>query len=207
MRMLHFFFVAELKKLAELFGSLAAARSQACGMADDAQSGHRSKKAKQAREHGHGRGHKREHRHRDRGSGDEASAPPPITLPWQAMQFQLIDGVNEYAVGRQEMDGSCIVRGEVGSFSMRSFSGLVDYVRGTFVIDHERNLAFRVGVRARSRLVHAELVLVSRAWIVHVCALQMQLQGRAAGVDLAFAARPRREPRPIDRLIECDEET
>ena len=123
------------------------------------------------------------------------------------MQFQLIDGVNEYAVGRQEMDGSCIVRGEVGSFSMRSFSGLVDYVRGTFVIDHERNLAFRVGVRARSRLVHAELVLVSRAWIVHVCALQMQLQGRAAGVDLAFAARPRREPRPIDRLIECDEET
>ena len=35
-------------------------------------------------------------------------------------------------------------------------------------------------------------------------ALPEQLQGRAAGVDLAPAARPRREARPIDRLIERD---
>ena len=33
-------------------------------------------------------------------------------------------------------------------------------------------------------------------------ALPEQLQGRAAGVDLAPAGRPRREPRPLDRLIE-----
>ena len=33
-------------------------------------------------------------------------------------------------------------------------------------------------------------------------ALSEQLQGRAAGVDLAPEGRPRREPRPIDRLIE-----
>ena len=33
-------------------------------------------------------------------------------------------------------------------------------------------------------------------------ALPEQLQGRAAGVDLAPAGRPRRELRPLDRLIE-----
>ena len=35
-------------------------------------------------------------------------------------------------------------------------------------------------------------------------ALPEQLQGRAAGVDLAPAARPRREARPFYRLIERD---
>jgi hypothetical protein len=35
-------------------------------------------------------------------------------------------------------------------------------------------------------------------------ALPEQLQGRAAGVDLAPAARPRREARPFHRLIERD---
>lgn len=36
-------------------------------------------------------------------------------------------------------------------------------------------------------------------------ALPEQLQGRAAGVDLAPAARPRREARPVDRLIARDD--
>ena len=33
-------------------------------------------------------------------------------------------------------------------------------------------------------------------------ALPEQLQGRTAGLDLAPATRPRRPPKPIDRLIE-----
>ena len=71
-------------------------------------------------------------------------------MPWQIMQFQLIDSVNGYAAGRQEIDGSCIVRGQVGSFDISNFSALVDYVRSTFTIDPELRLVFRAGVRARS---------------------------------------------------------
>ena len=48
----------------------------------------------------------------------------------------------------------------------------------------------------------ARVVAARAATEARRLALPEQLQGRAAGVDLAPAARPRREPRPVDRLIE-----
>ena len=72
--------------------------------------------------------------------GDEAAALQPTVMPWQCMQFQLMDCVNGYAAERQEIDGSCIVLGQVGSFNMGSFPGLVNYVREAFEIDLELNL-------------------------------------------------------------------
>lgn len=50
--------------------------------------------------------------------------------------------------GRQEIDGSCIVQGQVADFDMSSFSGLVGYVCKTFDIDPGLRLAFSSQVRA-----------------------------------------------------------
>ena len=57
----------------------------------------------------------------------------------------------------------------------------------------ERRKAIKKAHRRAAQLGDAEARRV---------ALPEQLQGRAAGVDLAPAGRPRREPRPLDRLIE-----
>jgi len=53
------------------------------------------------------------------------------------MYFRLVDSINNYAEGRRELDGSCIVKGLVGGFDISDFSGLIGYVRETFQIDPE----------------------------------------------------------------------
>ena len=137
-------------------------------MADDEPSRHEHKKAKRHEQKSKRseKSKRRDHDSRDHGSG--SAAPQPTSVPWHAMQFQLIDCVNGYAAGRQEIDGSCIVRGQVGGFDMSSFSGLVSYVCRTFEIDSELRTVFRSGVRApaspSAHSVHAMLALERTPW-------------------------------------------
>ena len=110
-------------------------------MADHERSGRKRHKAER-REHvvSSSERRRRDRDSRDHGSG--SAAPQLTSVPWHAMQFQLIDCVNGYAAGKQETDGSCIVRGRVGDFDMSSFSGLVSYVCRTFEIDSELRTVF-----------------------------------------------------------------
>ena len=136
-------------------------------MADD-ESSHRKRKKASRHEHGGGRSERRRRHGDSRDHGSGSAAPQPTSVPWHAMQFQLIDCVNGYAAGRQEIDGSCIVRGQVGGFDMSSFSGLVSYVCRTFEIDSELRTVFRSGVRApaspSAHSVHAMLALERTPW-------------------------------------------
>lgn len=118
------------------------------GMSDDELSGER--KHKEHKKHKSSKRHKHSRHDRDRRDhGARETAPQSTTGPcWQTMQFKLIDGVNRYNAERQEIDGSCIVQGQVADFDMSSFSGLVGYVRETFDIDPGLRLAFSSQVRA-----------------------------------------------------------
>ena len=136
-------------------------------MADHERSGRKRRKAER-REHvvSSSERRRRDRDSRDHGSG--SAAPQLTSVPWHAMQFQLIDCVNGYAAGKQETDGTCIVRGRVGDFDMSSFSGLVSYVCRTFEIDSELRTVFRCGVRApaspSAHSVHAMLTLERTPW-------------------------------------------
>ena len=75
--------------------------------------------------------------------------------------------------------------------------------------DREAELARREQARAEQRVAleskraEAEARRAARAADVEArrMALPQQLQGQAAGQDMARAERPRRAPKPIDRLI------
>ena len=107
------------------------------------------KKHKSSKRHKSGTRDRSRHDRDRRDHGSRDTAPQSTTGPcWQTMQFKLIDGVNRYNAGRQEIDGSCIVQGQVADFDMSSFSGLVGYLCKTFDIDPGLRLAFSSQVRA-----------------------------------------------------------
>ena len=56
-------------------------------------------------------------------------SPTPQPAPWRSTQFQLVDGVNRYRAGQQEVDGTIMLYGAVGGH-MCSFAQLTDYSRG-----------------------------------------------------------------------------
>ena len=56
-------------------------------------------------------------------------SPTPQPAPWRSTQFQLVDGVNRYCAGQQEVDGTIMLYGAVGGH-MCSFAQLTDYSRG-----------------------------------------------------------------------------
>ena len=77
----------------------------------------------------------------------------------------------------------------------------LEELRGT--LERARRDAARAAQLAEAQARRDARVAAARAATeARRLALPEQLQGRAAGVDLAPAARPRREPRPMDRLIE-----
>ncbi len=55
-------------------------------------------------------------------------SPTPQPAPWRSTQFQLVDGVNRYRAGQQEIDGTIMLYGDVGGH-MCSFAQLTDYSR------------------------------------------------------------------------------
>ena len=55
-------------------------------------------------------------------------SPTPQPAPWRSTQFQLVDGVNRYRAGQQEVDGTIMLYGAVGGH-MCSFAQLTDYSR------------------------------------------------------------------------------
>ena len=82
------------------------------------------KKHKSSKRHKSGTRDRSRHDRDRRDHGSRDTAPQSTTGPcWQTMQFKLINGVNRYNAGRQEIDGSCIVQGQVADFDMSSFSG------------------------------------------------------------------------------------
>ena len=72
-------------------------------------------------------------------------SPTPQPAPWRSTQFQLVDGVNRYRAGQQEVDGTIMLYGYV-SGHMCSFAQLTDYSRKTFRIDREILFIFKTGV-------------------------------------------------------------
>ena len=72
-------------------------------------------------------------------------SPTPQPAPWRSTQFQLVDGVNRYRAGQQEVDGTIMLYGAVGGH-MCSFAQLTDYSRETFRIDPEILFIFKTGV-------------------------------------------------------------
>ena len=72
-------------------------------------------------------------------------SPTPQPAPWRSTQFQLVDGVNRYRAGQQEVDGTIMLYRAVGGH-MCSFAQLTDYSRKTFRIDREILFIFKTGV-------------------------------------------------------------
>ena len=72
-------------------------------------------------------------------------SPTPQPAPWRSTQFQLVDGVNRYRAGQQEVDGTIMLYGDVGGH-MCSFAQLTDYSREAFRIDREILFIFNTGV-------------------------------------------------------------
>ena len=74
-------------------------------------------------------------------------SPTPQPAPWRSTQFQLVDGVNRYRAGQQEVDGTIMLHRAVGGHMyMCSFAQLTDYSRKTFRIDREILFIFKTGV-------------------------------------------------------------
>ena len=71
-------------------------------------------------------------------------SPTPQPAPWRSTQFQLVDGVNRYRAGQQEVDGTIMLYGAVGGH-MCSFAQLTDYSRETFRIDPDILFIFKTG--------------------------------------------------------------
>ena len=71
-------------------------------------------------------------------------SPTPQPAPWRSTQFQLVDGVNRYRAGQQEVDGTIMLYGDVGGH-MCSFAQLTDYSRETFRIDPDILFIFKTG--------------------------------------------------------------
>ena len=134
-------------------GALSAALLASCSRAtmDDEGVRHRSKKSKHEHKHKRHKSDKRHHHGSDSDDEERPLRPPQVQAePWHCMQFELIDGVNDY--GQHEPD-SRVLRGLAltsapNVYDMSDFTRLVSYARETFEIDPELAIVLSVPVRA-----------------------------------------------------------
>ena len=116
---------------------------------------HRSKKSKHEHKHKRHKSDKRHHHGSDSDDEERPLRPPQVQAePWHCMQFELIDGVNDY--GQHEPD-SRVLRGLAPTsapnvYDMSDFTRLVSYARETFEIDPELAIVLSVPVRCSSAL-------------------------------------------------------
>ena len=86
------------------------------------------------------------------------------------MQFELIDCINGYAAGRQELDGTVTLRGLLrvrttpGVFDLSDFARLMCYVRERFDVLPEIGISLCVRLIGKSRAVTDQTTLDSFLW-------------------------------------------
>uniref|UniRef100_A0A7S3TR92 Uncharacterized protein n=1 Tax=Emiliania huxleyi TaxID=2903 RepID=A0A7S3TR92_EMIHU len=102
-------------------------------------------------DHGNSQKKKKQSRHKCTATAlpPAEPSPTPQPAPWRSTQFQLVDGVNRYRAGQQEIDGTIMLYGDVGGH-MCSFAQLTDYSRETFRIDREILFIFNTGAHSIS---------------------------------------------------------